>query len=85
MTRQSITLTDPNDNWLKEQLVKQEFSSKSEAINALVRQARRADEYRTYVADKLRLSEERLEREGYSTLSAEEILEQSKAELRKNG
>jgi antitoxin ParD1/3/4 len=44
MTRQSISLTDPNDSWLKDQIEKQEFSSKSELINALVRKARHEDE-----------------------------------------
>ena len=85
MTRQSISLTDPNDSWLKDQIEKQEFSSKSELINALVRKARHEDERQAYIAQKLALSEERIKREGYSELSMDEILEKSKAELRKNG
>ena len=54
MTRQSISITDPNDKWLKAQIETQEFSSKSEAVNALIRQARKADEYNQYVNAKLR-------------------------------
>ena len=40
MTRQSITLTKPNDDWLKDKLQSKEFSSKSEAVNDLIRKAR---------------------------------------------
>ncbi|MFM7631536.1 MAG: type II toxin-antitoxin system ParD family antitoxin [Alphaproteobacteria bacterium] len=40
MTRQSISLTPPNDAWLREQVERQEYASKSELVNALIRQAR---------------------------------------------
>ncbi len=41
MSRQSITFTKPNDEWLKTQVDSQEYSSKSEVINDLIRQARK--------------------------------------------
>ncbi|WP_297794425.1 CopG family transcriptional regulator [uncultured Eudoraea sp.] len=40
MARQSISFTKPNDEWLKSQVDKQEYSSKSELVNDLIRQAR---------------------------------------------
>ncbi|MBZ9629276.1 hypothetical protein LB465_00695 [Salegentibacter sp. LM13S] len=40
MSRQSISFTKPNDEWLKSQIESQEYSSKSELINDLIRQAR---------------------------------------------
>ena len=40
MTRQSISFTEPNDNWLKSQIDSSEYSSKSELVNDLIRQAR---------------------------------------------
>ena len=40
MTRQSITLTMPNDDWLKNQIKSNEFTSKSEVVNYLIRKAR---------------------------------------------
>ena len=40
MTRQSISLTQPNDKWLKTQVDSKEYSSKSELVNDLIRQAR---------------------------------------------
>ncbi|TVQ07335.1 MAG: CopG family transcriptional regulator, partial [Balneolaceae bacterium] len=41
MARQSISLTKPNDEWLKAQVKSEEYSSKSELVNDLIRQARK--------------------------------------------
>ena len=41
MTRQSISFTQPNDEWLKSQVEKKEYSTKSELVNDLIRQARK--------------------------------------------
>tara|TARA_R110002124_G_scaffold285065_4_gene463148 strand:+ start:348 stop:566 length:219 start_codon:yes stop_codon:yes gene_type:complete len=41
ITRQSISFTKPNDEWLKTQVEKEEYSSKSELVNDLIRQARK--------------------------------------------
>ena len=40
MSRQSISLTERNDEWLRDQVENEEYSSKSEAINDLIRRAR---------------------------------------------
>ena len=77
MTRQSISLTPPNDAWLKAQVDSEEFSSKSEVVNDLIRKAREVE----YIRAKLIAAEE----SGFTTLTPQEILEKSKAELRKNG
>ena len=53
MTRQSITLAKQNDEWLKNQIAEQEFSSKSEAINYLIKKARSQDEYYEFVREKI--------------------------------
>ena len=53
MTRQSISLTTPNDEWLKNQVNTEEFSSKSEAINYLIKQARSQEEYYEFVRAKI--------------------------------
>ncbi|MGO0307504.1 type II toxin-antitoxin system ParD family antitoxin [Endozoicomonas acroporae] len=44
MARQSITLTSPNDQWLQAQVESDEYGSKSEVVNDLIRQARRRQE-----------------------------------------
>ena len=41
MARQSISLTKPNDEWLKSLVESEEYSSKSELVNDLIRQARK--------------------------------------------
>ncbi len=53
MTRQSITLSEQNDKWLKCQVEKEEFTSKSEAVNYLIKQAREREEYYEYVRMKI--------------------------------
>jgi antitoxin ParD1/3/4 len=40
MTRQSISFTTPNDNWLKFQVESEKYASKSEVVNELIRKAR---------------------------------------------
>ena len=40
MIRQSISLTSPNDNWLKTLIDSEEYGSKSEIVNDLIRRAR---------------------------------------------
>ncbi|MGB7786027.1 MAG: CopG family transcriptional regulator [Salinimicrobium sp.] len=74
MTRQSISLTDPNDEWLKEQVENKEYTSKSELINDLIRQARHQQKEIDWVRAKL----ERAEKRGFSNLRPEEILDIAK-------
>ena len=53
MARQSISLANQNDEWLKQQVSNEEFSSKSEAVNYLIKQAREREEYHNYVQMKI--------------------------------
>lgn len=77
MTRQSISFTPPNDEWLKSQVDSQEYASKSEVVNDLIRKAREIEHIRAKLI--------RAEQGELSTLSAAEILAKSKEELRRNG
>ena len=77
MTRQSITLANQNDEWLKKQVTEEEFTSKSEAVNYLIKQAREHDEYVEFVRMKL----DRAERSGFSTKTKEELLADIKKKL----
>ncbi|MGY5846484.1 ribbon-helix-helix domain-containing protein [Salegentibacter sp. HM20] len=81
MKRQSISITSPNDNWLKKQVESEEFSSKSELINHLIRRAREKEESAGWLREKLIEGEQ----SGFTNLTKEEILKQSKTELRKSG
>lgn len=57
MARQSITLANQNDEWLKQQVQNEEFTSKSEAVNYLIKQAREREAYDEYVNIKLEKAE----------------------------
>ncbi len=74
MTRQSISFTEPNDNWLKAQIENKEYSSKSELVNDLIRQARKQQAQINWIASKL----EKAEKSGFTSDSKEQILAQSK-------
>ncbi|TXE02274.1 type II toxin-antitoxin system ParD family antitoxin [Algoriphagus aquimarinus] len=76
MGRQSISLTDPNDNWLQEKVAAKEYASKSELVNDLIRQERKRQESIAL----LRLELIKGEESGYSTKTKDEILA-----LAKNG
>lgn len=77
MARQSITLANQNDEWLKEQVAKEEFTSKSEAVNYLIKQARERDAYVDFVRMKLI----KAENSGFSTKTKEELLIEIKKKL----
>jgi antitoxin ParD1/3/4 len=77
MSRQSISFTKPNDEWLKAQVDKQEYSSKSELVNDLIRQARKQQVQIDWIRAKL----EKAENSGFTSDSKEQILAQSKSLL----
>lgn len=74
MPRQSISITKPNDEWLKAQIEKEEYSSKSELVNDLIRQARKQHAQIDWLRAKLEISE----KSGFTTDTKEQILNQSK-------
>ncbi len=77
MPRQSITFTEPNDEWLKSQIESKEYTSKSELVNDLIRQARQQQKQ----VDWIRLKLENAEKSGLSRDSRDEILNESKRRL----
>ncbi len=78
MTRLSISLTKQNDEWLKGQLDEEEFNSKSEAINHLIKQERSRQEYIEFVRMKI----EKGEKSGFAEKqSKEDLLAEIKSKL----
>jgi antitoxin ParD1/3/4 len=77
MTRQSISFTQPNDEWLKAQVDTQEYSSKSELVNDLIRQARNQQKQIDWISAKL----DKAEKSGFTEDSKKDILAQSKSLL----
>lgn len=78
MSRQSISFTEPNDKWLKAQVESNEYSSKSELVNDLIRQARKQQRELDWIRAKL----ETAEKGGFSNLNKDEILTKSKEHFR---
>ena len=77
MARQSISFTKPIDEWLKAQVDNDEYSSKSELVNDLIRQARKQQAQIDWIRAKL----ERSEVSGFTDETKEQILAQSKSLL----
>ena len=77
MARQSISFSKPNDEWLRSQIDSEEYSSKSELVNDLIRQARKQQAHIDWVRAKLETSE----RSGFTSDTKEQILNQSKSML----
>lgn len=78
MSRQSITFTPPNDDWLKAQVNSQEYRSKSDVVNDLIRQARKQHQD----IENLRAKLIRAEQNGFSDRSPEQIRQEAKVRLK---
>jgi antitoxin ParD1/3/4 len=81
MKRQSISFTEPNDNWLKAQVENEEYTSKSEVVNDLIRKARARQEEIEIIRAKLIKSEQ----SGFVDKHPAEILAGFKKEVLHNG
>ena len=81
MPRQSISFTTPNDEWLKAQIESEEYTSKSDVVNDLIRKARAQQSEIEWIRSKLI----KAEKSGFTNMTRDEILAQSKEELRRNG
>ncbi len=74
MGRQSISFTQPNDDWLKSQVENNEYSSKSELVNDLIRQARKQQKQIDWISSKL----DKAEKSGFTNETKDQILAHSK-------
>ena len=85
MTRASISLSEPNDDWIRSQIESKEFASRSEVLNDLVRKERERSREREYMVAKLIAAEHSIEREGWVTETGEAVLAGFKEKARKLG
>ncbi|MHA1538293.1 MAG: ribbon-helix-helix domain-containing protein [Alphaproteobacteria bacterium] len=82
MTRQSISFTGPNSQWLKLKVdTEGEYSSNSEAVNDLIRKARNQEAEIELIRAKLIASEQ----SGFIDQTRDEILSEFKDEARRDG
>lgn len=77
MPRQSISFTPPNEKWLRAQVESQEYTSKSDVVNDLIRKAREIEGIRARLVQ--------AEQSGFTNLGQAEILAEAKKEARRNG
>ncbi len=77
MPRQSITITPPNDNWLNTLIESEEYSSKSEIVNDLIRKARAQQGE----LDTIRAKLAKAETSGFVAQNAEAMKAEFKEEL----
>jgi len=77
MPRQSISFTPPNDDWLKAQVDSEEYTSKSDVVNDLIRKAREIEITRARLIQ--------AEQSGFTQKDRAEILAEIKDEMRRNG
>lgn len=77
MPRQSISFTPPNEEWLRAQVESQEYTSKSDVVNNLIRKAREIDAIRARLVQ--------AEQSGLTGLGRAEILAGAKEEARRDG
>ena len=81
MTRQSISFTTPNNDWLNAQVASEEFTSKSDVVNDLIRKARAQQTEIEYIRAKLIKAEQG----EFIDKTPDEILANFKEEARRNG
>ena len=81
MARASISISPPNDEWIKSQIESGEFSSRSEVVNDLIRKARKEqDEIETIRAALIKGEES-----GTSKRTPDDIINAVIEKRRKNG
>lgn len=81
MPRQTITLSDPNHAWLQARVESGEFKTQTEAVNDALRRAREIENGVEEIRAKLIRAEQRC----FTRMTPDQILKESKEELRKNG
>jgi antitoxin ParD1/3/4 len=77
MQRQSISFTQPNNKWLEDQVTSKEYSSKSEVVNGLIRNARQINIIQAHLIQ--------AEESGFTLQDRTEILTEIKSEAQRNG
>jgi antitoxin ParD1/3/4 len=78
MPRQSISLTEPNSEWLKLKVdIEGEYKSNSEAVNDLIRKAREIEGIRARLIQ--------AEQSGFTRLTRDEIRAEIREEMRRSG
>lgn len=85
MVRQSISLIEPNAEWVKSLIDAKEYTSMSDALNDLVRQARRQEAEKAQALQAMLMeAEQSIQQQGHSQRSLNEIWEVAKQKYSAN-
>ncbi len=76
MPTQNISFTSPNDEWLKTQIDSEEYTDRSEVINALIQKTRETDSIRMHLIQ--------AEKSGFTQQNRTQILAEIKSEAKRN-
>ena len=79
--RASLSISGPNERWIQDQIDSQEFTSRSEVINDLIRKARHIEK----IQNKLIAAELSVEKYGWVEKTSEEMLEGFKEKAHREG
>ena len=85
MSGQHISITEPNNQWLRSLVERKAYASKSEVVNALIRHAREQQNATDWLRAKLIRAEERVAAQGYVNKSPDAILNDIKARAQEDG
>lgn len=80
-TRASLSISEPNERWIQEQINSKEFSSRSEVVNDLIRRAREVEVVRA----RLMAAELSVQSDGWVTKSSSEMLQDFREKARNDG
>ena len=80
-TRASLSISTPNEEWIKSQIASGEFSSRSEVVNDLIRRTREIESIRA----RLIASEQAVLDRGWVEDTPEQLLSGFKAKAQRDG
>ncbi|WP_299615789.1 type II toxin-antitoxin system ParD family antitoxin [Pelagibius sp.] len=85
IVKKSISVTDRQNDWIRAQIEAGHYGNESEVVRALIRERQMREEDTPAAIEAIRAKLLEAENEGFTKQSAEEILAEIKAELRKEG
>ena len=84
MIKKSITVTDQQANWIKAQIEAGHFGNESEVVRELIRERQLREQASAAEVEAIRAKLIEAEHSGFSTQSAQEILQEIKNGLGRN-
>ena len=81
MVKKSITVTNQQDDWIKDQIVKGDYGNESEVLRDLIRK----EQNQNAEIEAIRAALIKAEGRGFSTRSPDEIKQAVQNRLKKNG